>query len=339
MRKLQASPISRSRLTCSRARPSSRVTAISNSGQRSLGSTWCDMRRADREQPLLGGLRGQSAQVQLGRPVGRDLGQDLLPAVGEHHRPQHAVALDEPPQGPVQPRQVEPGQVDLEVEVGGDRSQLHGAAAADPVGLLDVGERERPFGLGGVGRDLRQLVDVLHRLGPARRRGRREPGDGGRLEEGAQRQLDAQAPRGCGTSGGWPGSSGRRARRSCRARRPARRPGPRPRGRRGSPRWGWTERRSRSRSRSARAPGRALRSTLPLGVSGKASRGTTAAGTMYSGRCSRAQARSSRGSDRGGHHVGDQAGVPLARVRAVTTACATAGWRPRTASISPSSMR
>ena len=94
---------------------------------------------------------------------------------------------------------------------------------------------------------------------------------------------------------------------------------------------------------AASGAGRARRSTLPLGVSGRAASATKAAGTMYSGRRSRRAARRSAAvgaPPRPGHHVGDQPARRRRRPRGPATAASrTAGWAASAASISPSSMR
>ena len=154
----------------------------------------------------------------------------------------------------------------------------------------------------------------------------RQAGDGRRLEERPQRQLDAECRAHRATTSGSPAASGRRARRSRRGRRPARRRAPRPR----SPRAassvrvrGATGRRSR-RTLAARAPAAPRRSTLPFGVSGSAASGTKADGTMYSG-SARAGRRAARDAETApapscGDDVGDQPLVAAAVARATTTA-------------------
>jgi hypothetical protein len=95
--------------------------------------------------------------------------------------------------------------------------------------------------------------------------------------------------------------------------------------------------------RPAPGAGSALRSTLPLGVSGSAASGTNADGTMYSGsvppqgRPQRLAARL-RLPPRLGHHVADQP-CPPSRPRTPRRRPRTAGCAPSAASTSPSSTR
>ena len=138
-----------------------------------------------------------------------------------------------------------------------------------------------------------------------------------------------------------PAASARPARRSCRRCRPARAPAPRRTARTGSPPAGVRGARRRRVGVSSGA-GSALRSSLPLGVSGSGSSTTNADGTMYSGsarRNVRAQRRSVGAAPVARHHVGHQplvAGLILARHH---RRLRHAGMPRSTASISPGSMR
>ena len=147
---------------------------------------------AHREQARLQAGGGEPAEVDHADPVRRHRGQDALPAVGEDDRAQHAVAVDQPPQRPLQAAEVERGEVDLQVEVGRHRAELDGAAAADPVGLLDAGEREGEVRRGPVRRDPPQLLHLLRGLRLRPRHRRREAGQGGRREQGGEGELDAE---------------------------------------------------------------------------------------------------------------------------------------------------
>ena len=88
---------------------------------------------------------------------------------------------------------------------------------------------------------------------------------------------------------------------------------------------------------------RARRSTLPLGVSGRAGRRTKALGTMYPGRLRREPAPGAPRIDSASpDDVGDQAARAACRplvARARTTASRTPGRAASAASTSPSSMR
>jgi hypothetical protein len=95
-----------------------------------------------RERLLL--LSGAAAgQVEPLDGVGGNRGEDPLPAVGLHHGAQHVVPLDQALPGPLQAEQIEIGGVDLQVDVSCHAAQLQAGAAADPVGLLEVGQGER----------------------------------------------------------------------------------------------------------------------------------------------------------------------------------------------------
>ncbi len=90
--------------------------------------------------------------------------------------------------------------------------------------------------------------------------------------------------------------------------------------------------------------GRALRSTLPLGVSGKASRRTKAEGIIELGeRVLEPATELGRVVWRRGvvvgDEIGDQLSIPCASGRATATAAWTWGWALRASSTSPSSMR
>ncbi len=93
-------------------------------------------------EPRLDLLGHQAAQV-----VHRDgarwyLLQDPLPALGQDDGAQHVVALDQPPPRRFEPREVEVLAVDLLVEVHGHVAELEVGRTADPIGLLDLGQRE-----------------------------------------------------------------------------------------------------------------------------------------------------------------------------------------------------
>ncbi len=162
----------------------------------------------------------------------------------------------------------------------------------------------------------------------------------GRLEQRAQRQLDAEGARAPATPPGWPAASGRRARRSRRRRPPARSPSTSAQMPASSSSTG-VRGASPGPAAAAAGAGRARRSTLPFGVSGSASSGTKAAGTMCSG---------SRPGEPGPQRLPDRrsprprsrrpAASPRAgSSRASTAASRTSGWVRSTASISPGSMR
>ncbi|HEX5872796.1 MAG TPA: hypothetical protein VFY65_20335 [Longimicrobium sp.] len=89
---------------------------------------------------------------------------------------------------------------------------------------------------------------------------------------------------------------------------------------------------------AASGAGRALRSTLPLGVSGSASIATMAPGTMWSGSDRRRCARSSSASTEPTTYATTRRS-PASSPRTITAQSATSAWRRSTDSISPSSMR
>ena len=109
------------------------------------------------------------------------------------------------------------------------------------------------------------------------------PATVGASNSAAHRQLDPEAPRRAGRPPAPPAASGRPARRSCRGRPPA--PAPAPRAKTAASRSSAGLRGATVSACPARraGAGRALRSTLPFGVSGSASRTTQAAGTMSPG--------------------------------------------------------
>ena len=134
-------------------------------------------------------------QVQDLDAVGRDLREDALPAVRQDHRPQHVVAVDQPAPGVLQALDVDPRRLEFQVAVGGDVAHLDRAGAADPVGLLEVGEREGLVPANEV-RDQARQGGRRRRVGPtpARRHLARQPAHGAGREEEAQRQVHAAGP-------------------------------------------------------------------------------------------------------------------------------------------------
>ncbi len=131
-----------------------------------------------------------AAQVGVGEDVGRDVGQDLLQAVGAYDEPEGLMPFDQGAQGALEPCGVEVVDVEFQVGVGGDAAQGEGAVPAEPVRLLDVGQRERFVAGGGVEGD---------RLLGVRSGGRGQFGDGGgeaaqrpRVEEPGDRYPYAQ---------------------------------------------------------------------------------------------------------------------------------------------------
>ena len=133
--------------------------------------------------------------------------------------------------------------------------------------------------------------------GPPRRRRWPRP----RRFDSAQRQLDAEGLADLGDRRGWRAASGRRGRRSCRGRPTRGTPGSRPRSRRPSPRSACVAATNSIVGLEAGAVrrGRALRSTLPLAFSGRASMKTIADGTMYSGSFVLEERLQLRGAHRG----------------------------------------
>ncbi len=144
-----------------------------------------------------------------------------------------------------------------------------------------------------------------------------------------------------GDEPGWRAASGRRDRRSSRADPRGRGAAARPRPRPPPPRTGCA---APPGPRRAPAPGpsraSARRSTLPLTLSGSASRTTNAGGTMWSGSDSRRNALSSSGvAGRSSAAYATSRRLPGSSSCTSTTHSRTAGWRARAASISPGSMR
>ena len=77
--------------------------------------------------------------------------QHALASVRQHHGAQHAVALDELLPGALQPVTVEGARLQFEIEMSTYVAELQHAGAADPICLLDVGERKRLGPCRGVG--------------------------------------------------------------------------------------------------------------------------------------------------------------------------------------------
>jgi hypothetical protein len=83
------------------------------------------------------------AQVDPVEGVRAGVGQDALAAVVGEDGVEHGVAGHQPDPGALQGVQVDAGVLDLPVDVGGDVAEGEVAEAADPLGLLDLGQRER----------------------------------------------------------------------------------------------------------------------------------------------------------------------------------------------------
>ena len=150
---------------------------------------------ADLEQARRGLRLAGAAQVEhLGTQAREQLGArlaDALPAVGQDLQAQRVVARDQLLPGAGEPFEVEGGELDLLVGVRRDLAQLVGAGLADPVGLLQVGEREWLVAQLRSGDERRQRGQ-----GAGRRRGhpaaldhRRQRFDARRFEQLAQRQV------------------------------------------------------------------------------------------------------------------------------------------------------
>ena len=138
-------------------------------------------------------LRGQTACV-LGRDdVVRDLAQDPLFPVREEDHAQHPVPGDERAQGVLQPGQVHARGVVFLVPVHADVAEVEDPGAADPVGLLHIGERKGLVGGGRVGDNRRQLLQrpgslagLSHGVGQAP--------DGRLVDEFAEQDVDFTLP-------------------------------------------------------------------------------------------------------------------------------------------------
>jgi hypothetical protein len=112
----------------------------------------------DRGEPCLSCRRGQVRQVFDGDLVAGDVGQDSLLAVGLYHGTQHVVAHDHLVQALAQAPRVEVVTFEFEVEVGAHAAKFHRGVAADPVGVLDVRQREGFVPLARLRNDLSPLV-------------------------------------------------------------------------------------------------------------------------------------------------------------------------------------
>ncbi len=141
---------------------------------------------------LLGALAAQVEDLQV---VGRHGLQDLLPAVGLHDGPQHVVAVDQTLPGPLRAGEIDAAGVELHVDMGGDLPQLEGAGAADPIGLLHVGEGERLMAVSAVRHGPQQRRLFPGRLPPdchglaVTGHGGGKPGHGRRCEQILERRV------------------------------------------------------------------------------------------------------------------------------------------------------
>ena len=96
----------------------------------------------DPGQALLEGVVVQAGQiVHLDAGVDR-LGKHVLLAVAGVAGPQHRMGAQDRRPTVLQPGDVQPAGLDLDVAVGADPAELQGLPAADPVGVLDVGQVE-----------------------------------------------------------------------------------------------------------------------------------------------------------------------------------------------------
>ncbi len=143
-------------------------------------------------------IPSHSAQVEHPDAIERHLREDALRTVRQDDAPQHPVVPDQPHQRAIQPAHVQPESVDLEVDVSRHAAQCHVPAAADPVGLLEVGQRERLRPAVGVRDEPRQEAGRTESGagadGPHRRPlgdQRRHPRDRRAGKEILQRDLDA----------------------------------------------------------------------------------------------------------------------------------------------------
>ena len=138
---------------------------------------------------------GRGGQILHRDPVRRQAGEDLLGAVGQDDGAQHVMTVDQPLPGALESLQVDGLPFELQVAMRGDVPEIESAGTADPVGLLDRSQRERQVAflrlwLEGWEPGLRLSVPLT----PQALRGnpRRERRQGGRLEQGAQAELDSQ---------------------------------------------------------------------------------------------------------------------------------------------------
>ena len=100
-------------------------------------------------------LRAGIQPLEVGHDdaVGRDLSQDALSAVVGHHSAEDVVALDQALPPSLQPIQIQVCAVDLQIAARGEIPELERVGPPQPVGALQLGERERIETPGGVGDD------------------------------------------------------------------------------------------------------------------------------------------------------------------------------------------
>jgi hypothetical protein len=263
-------------------------------------------------------------------PKGRDHLHRRAVHLGEGGA-QRLVAADDLAQRALQRRHVQrAAQRAARGDVVGGAPRLQPVQEPEP--LLRERERQRPV-----------RPPAPPAAAPAPPRGAAPPRAASSATVGPRRARAAAAPprtpRGRARPRAWPAASARPARRSRPPPPPAPRPAPPPRSPPAPPPPACAAPRSlRRRRASPSGAGSALRSSLPLGVSGSASSRTNAAGTMYSG--SRAAgARAAPPLLRVAHHVRHQPRSP-GRPRAPPPRASRTPRAPRSAaSISPGSMR
>ncbi len=83
--------------------------------------------------------------------------EDPLATIGQDDRAEHLVAIDQRPKGGLESTHLQVPELDLPVDVTRNAPQLEGSVAADPIGLLDVGQRERLMSVMGARRDDRPV--------------------------------------------------------------------------------------------------------------------------------------------------------------------------------------
>ncbi len=179
-----------------------------------LGERRGDRREIDQRHGEVDPRRDRLDRAGAGQREGRAQG-----LVAAHHLLERAAEG-----GDVEP----PLEAHRARQVVGRGAGLHPIEEPEP--LLGEGERRREAGRARLRHEGRRRLAAAR--GARRLDRRREAGDGGRLEERRERQLDRERLAHAARSPGWRGASGRPRRRSPRARRRRRGAAPAPRCRR-----------------------------------------------------------------------------------------------------------
>src|SRR4051794_36250086 len=82
------------------------------------------------------------AQIHHRDVVLRHLMKNLLPAIWQHDRPEHAVAINHSSPCLLKAMQVQVGAFKFKINMGCDIAKFKSTASTNPISLLNIGERE-----------------------------------------------------------------------------------------------------------------------------------------------------------------------------------------------------